>query len=143
MSNVKRSISLLYGMTTFTFTGTQFHLKSSRQKHLFIKKKSIKLAAWKISGNILKSKEFQAKLLTFCLNLGERRVSNYESAWGKLFGGWTKEQINLFSCTIENIISFPVKLFEDGFKYRTINSHGSANSTFYPKIDEFQVGKYF
>lgn len=91
----------------------------------------------------MKSKEFQAKLLTFCLNLGQRRVSNYESVWGKLFGGWTKEQINLFSCTIENIISFPVKRFEDGFKYRTINSHGSANSTFYPKIDEFQVGKYF
>lgn len=50
--------------------------------------------------------------------------------------------MNLFSCTIENIISFVVKRFKDGFKYRTFNSHGSANSTFHPKIDEFQAAKY-
>ena len=68
--------------------------------------------------------------------------SCYRSAWNK-FNGWCSgKQINPTSCPVENILNYLSVLFEQGMKYRTINSHRSAISHFHNPIEGFKAGQH-
>ena len=78
--------------------------------------------------------------------LSSRRKSTakqYESAW-RSWSGWCDSwQINCFSTSIKNILTYLAHLFhEKDLQYRTINVFRSAISAFHIPIDGVVIGKH-
>ena len=67
----------------------------------------------------------------------------YESAW-RSWSGWCDSwQINCFSTSTKNILTYLAHLFyEKGLQYRTINVYRSAISAFYIPIDGVVIRKH-
>ena len=67
----------------------------------------------------------------------------YECAW-RSWSGWCDSwQINYFSTSIKNILTYLTHLFhEKGLQYRTINVYRSAISTLHIPVDGVVIGKH-
>lgn len=104
--------------------------------HPLIGNKTLRLAAWKISGKKLSwsgISESASKLIA-----NPRRESSsgsYESAWRKWVGWCHRRHVDPISCDLIPILDFLGEMFDAGYEYRTINSHRSAISAFHNNID--------
>ena len=67
---------------------------------------------------------------------------NYDSAWRKWEDFCNDRNINLFSASIESILSFLASQFHKGHQYRSLNIYRSAISSIHPRIDGFEIGKH-
>ena len=67
----------------------------------------------------------------------------YESAWRSSSGWCDSWQINCFSTSIKNILTYLAYLLhEKGLQYRAINVYRSAISAFHIPIDDVVIGKH-
>ena len=119
-------------------------LPGTNKIHTFCTQKSFRLAAWKILGKGYKVKDLLRRFPTFSSPHGEKAFARqYESAW-RSWSGWCDSwQINCFSTSVKNILTFLALLFhEKGLKHRAFNVHRSAISAFHIPIDGVVIGKH-
>ena len=93
---------------------------------------------------ILQGQRFPQEVSDILLSSWRKSTERqYESAW-RSWSGWCDSwQINCFSTSIKNILTYLAHLFhEKGLQYRTINVHRSAISAFHIPIDGVVIGKH-
>ena len=72
----------------------------------------------------------------------ESLITNYESSFQKWVSWCSEGQVNPFQANLKDILNYLAYLFQEGYQYRTINSHRSAISAYHPHIDGRPVGEH-
>ena len=104
---------------------------------------SLRLAVWKISGNLSQQLAFQRQLPNSSLTVSRHPTSkSYNCSWAKWSSWCQKRQSNPVLSPIEEILTFLAELFSDGKEYRTINVFRSAISSAHVYIDGKPVGQH-
>ena len=67
---------------------------------------------------------------------------NYNSSCRKWSSWCYRKQIDPFRCPINHVLDFLACLYEEGYKYRSINCYRSVISSFYEKIEGLPAGQY-
>jgi site-specific recombinase XerD len=65
----------------------------------------------------------------------------YDSCWRKWTSWCSKQQIDPFQATVENVANFLSHLYTQGYEYRTINNYRTAISAIHPEIEGSKVGQ--
>lgn len=94
-----------------------------------------------ISGNLIFVRKFRNNSKTQLA--GARQASsttNYELAQRKGIDWYSRREIDPFYCDINPVLDFFGKLFQVGYKFRTIGCHSSAISACHRLINGLKVG---
>ena len=102
------------------------------EKHPPVKTRSLRLVAWKITGETWKWKEFQAMQPNLSPCPGDQVLLQVTSQPGTR---------RLADVANNKLIQF-VRLYEKGLQYRTIKSHRSSTSLFHDYVDGKPLRKH-
>ena len=92
----------------------------------------MRLGAFYLSGNQLKTQKYQMKLSTLLMHLGETQLNNSIGIITKSGCNFAvKKQINPFKANINNVLSFLTDLFKSGLGYSNINTAMCALSSYF------------
>ena len=89
-------------------------------KHTLVQNRKLMLTAWKVTGNPLRWKEFQAMQRNLYPSQEDRvllQVTNRPRISG-LAG--VREKIDLFCAPLSKIVNYLSTLFDEGLQYRTV-----------------------
>jgi len=126
-----------------TKEGTKTLIHPTGILHPLLLNGTLKLAAWRISGAVLKKKglsETATNLISQSRAIGTRR--RYGTAWKKFQSWCSQREMDPISCHIKEVLNYLGYLFDGGLGYSAINSHRSAISFFHQPVEGFPVGKH-
>lgn len=66
----------------------------------------------------------------------------YQSGWKRWSGWCARREVNPISCGIQPFLSFITSLFQEGLKYRTINTIRSAVSSTHQPVEGSPIGQH-
>ena len=122
---------------------TNYLLKNPEgEMHPLIQNKILRLAAWLVSGEEMKQRECQNKLITLSQNLGEKEQDAITTQPGRNLVAGVHKQIDPFHCSLDTILNYLANLFSQNYEYRTINNHRSAISAFHENIEGYKIGTH-
>ena len=101
-------------------------------------------AAWKVSGKVLKWKEFQSiqSMLPDWYLLQGGKVQQLIMCWSQWASSCGHAKFDPFQINVSNIINFLAELFETELQDKTINLNRSAISAYHKHIDASPVEKH-
>ena len=76
---------------------------------------------------------------------GSRRdstISTYESPWRKWVSWCSEQKVDPIQCSLNEVLDYLAKLFEDGLAYSSIGVCRSALSAYHDPIDGFRLGEH-
>lgn len=88
-------------------------LNAQEEVYPLMANKTLKLAAWKMSGNPLLIQDYQRRL-TVLFPSARKPISNsnYDSSWGKRVSWCSRKKIDPVHCSVNFILDFLAGLFD-------------------------------
>ena len=100
------------------------------------------LAVWSISGKALAVKAFPDKLQSLSSTLGDQKLADHDSLFGR-WNRWCSERgSDPFSGLISEAANFLATLYKEGYQYNSVNAYRSAISSVHDKADGVPVGQH-
>ena len=111
-------------------------------KHSLVQNRKLMLAVWKVTGNPLRWKEFQAMQPLISQSRRPGSITSCKSAWHKWTSWYLRKEIDPFCAPLSKILNYLSILFDEGLLYRTVNAHRSAISAYHNFINGEPIGKH-
>ena len=110
--------------------------------HPLIESGSLRLAAWLISSNGWRQREY-LKRLQSSSQVPEGQVHKLVTNQPGISGlAGVQRQIHFFRCSIKSVTYFLADLFETGLEYRTLNFYRSIISAFHENGNSVPTGRH-
>ena len=118
-------------------------LNAQKEVYPLMPNKTLKLAAWKISGNPLLIQDYQRRL-TVLFPSARKPISNsnYDSSWGKQVRWCFRKKNDPVQCSVNFILDFHAGLCDLRHKYKLINSCRSGISAYHYQVERKPVGQH-
>ena len=101
------------------------------------------LAVWAVSANNVSVATFLRQLQTLSFHHGERNPQSLTTLSFKKWASWCAEQDrNPLSGPISDVANFSPELYEQGYKYSSLNAYRLAISSTHEKVDGQPVGQH-
>ena len=116
----------------------------SQTIHPLFQNRKFRLAVWPLSGDLLKTKNFQKGCAKYYRPHGNPVQKNSIRVFrnNSLAGVHKSYKCDPFSCSLNIILDYLVDLFYKGLEYRTINLHRSAIPMTHLPVDGICVGSH-